>query len=162
MKKLQLLEFKNGTIYLDGEEVKNLLKFSIHGNAEDEEIVEIEMRITAKVIESGYDQKKNWKHRQIQRELEVGDRVRIRDWEDMVKEHGEAGDGWINPEIYGAISPSMKEFCGRETTIAEKGPDIYTLEIDGKTWIWPRWALKRLEEENEPNLKRSNVGVMEK
>lgn len=47
----------------------------------------------------------------------VGDRVRIREWDDMAEEFGADEDGEI-PCAYAFIE-SMREFCGQEYTISK-------------------------------------------
>ena len=72
----------------------------------------------------------------------VGDRVRIRDWEDMAEEHGINGSGGISPLKGAAIALKMKEFCGEETTIIDKMTQgNYRLETDHGKWLWPECAL---------------------
>lgn len=49
---IQEVELKNGTIYLDGKEVKNLMDYKITGRIEQGEIVDIELNIFARIKES--------------------------------------------------------------------------------------------------------------
>lgn len=77
----------------------------------------------------------------------VGDKVRIREWEDMAQEYGACG-GCIRPPKGAAIVSIMEEFCGRETII-KHGSDFsenYKLEIDEGRWSWPECALLPAEE----------------
>lgn len=49
--------------------------------------------------------------------LAVGDRIRIREWDDMAEEFGVDADGEILCSY--TFIESMREFCGQEYTISE-------------------------------------------
>ena len=55
----------------------------------------------------------------------VGDKVRIREWDDMEKEFGKCPDGSI-PVIGSSFQPHMKHLCGREAVITDIIPDEYS------------------------------------
>ena len=71
------------------------------------------------------------------REFKVGDRVRIKDWDDMVREFGEPdSDGDIKivvPYKYGNTTRSyttwflgeMRRYCGRVATVNETGWGVW-------------------------------------
>ena len=48
----------------------------------------------------------------------VGDKVVVRDWDDMVAEYGEDQDGYIQMPRF-AFTPSMKKYCGKTFTILD-------------------------------------------
>lgn len=48
----------------------------------------------------------------------VGDKVVVRDWDDMVAEYGKDPDGYIQTPRFSFIPP-MKEYCGKTFTILE-------------------------------------------
>lgn len=82
-----------------------------------------------------------------------GDRVRIREWDDMAEEYGTDGWGITVPGEDNLIALDMKKYCGKEAKVAvcEKGE--YTLEIDDEYWWWPECALIPVEEREEPAKK---------
>lgn len=87
----------------------------------------------------------------------AGDKVRIREWDDMAQEYGVDCIGYIRPPEGAIIGKMMKEFCGRETTITnktEKGN--YRLETDHGGWSWPECALLPAEEVQETDANPSN------
>lgn len=71
----------------------------------------------------------------------VGDKVRVRQWDDMVKEFGFFDD--LKKDIYipgCTFVNNMKKFCGRVVTISSStiscGNDIYTIKEDDQVWYW--------------------------
>ena len=77
----------------------------------------------------------------------AGDRVKIREWEDIVEEHGSNPDGYVEVPKGATIVPRMKEFCGKETEVSGKtAQGNYQLKVDNKKWYWPEYALLPIEE----------------
>lgn len=77
--------------------------------------------------------------------MKTGDRVRIKQWDDMVKEFGVDGDGLIN--CYGRFAPDMKHLCGRTATIEWVDKfGFCTLKFDDKSGdlMWA-YSLSMLE-----------------
>lgn len=71
----------------------------------------------------------------------VGDKVRVRQWDDMVKEFGFFDDLKKDIDIPGCtFVNNMKKFCGRVVTISSStiscGNDIYTIKEDDQIWYW--------------------------
>lgn len=64
----------------------------------------------------------------------VGDRVRIREWDDMEKEFGLYSDGDIKCEC--TFTRSMKEFCGRVGTVCVCFDTHYRINFDGEEKGW--------------------------
>lgn len=60
--------------------------------------------------------------------LKVGDRVTIRQWNDMVKEFGLNYDGSI--KCYATFASKMKKYCGKTFTITDDSEHLYTLSDD--------------------------------
>lgn len=46
VKEMKKMELKDGTIYLDGEEVEDLIEFKISSSAKEEGIAELDMKIS--------------------------------------------------------------------------------------------------------------------
>ena len=67
------------------------------------------------------------------RKYKVGDRVRVRDWDDMEKEFGLDSDGDINSNI--CFTEKMREYCGNVYEIVTASRSQYRLEGCG-TWIF--------------------------
>jgi len=61
------------------------------------------------------------------KELKVGDRVVIRQWDDMVKEFGENCNGFIN--CNSTFTTRMRPLCGRTATIIDIGEN-HKLKLD--------------------------------
>lgn len=59
-------------------------------------------------------------------EIEVGDRVRIREWDDMAKEFGIDEDGDIKTECF--FTKDMKKHCGEIVTISCVVKDAFNIE----------------------------------
>lgn len=92
--------------------------------------------------------------------FKVGDRVRIRDWDDMVKEYGLNSFGSINgPKD--VFSKSMKRVCGKLCVISSiEGREVVLQDFDGEPidslYSFYTWMLE--SEENEP-LKKTTVTI---
>lgn len=69
----------------------------------------------------------------------VGDKVKVRKWEDMKKEFTLDSDGDIKLGCYIYFVKSMKKYCGKSVTIKETSIDdkyeIYKIEEDAH-WNW--------------------------
>lgn len=80
---------------------------------------------------------------------EVGDKVLIRDWDDMVKEFGLDSDGDIRCVPY--FVAEMKKFCNKIITVCgvDVDGDYYT---EGKEWTFSRCMIagKVVEESEKP------------
>lgn len=80
---------------------------------------------------------------------EVGDKVLIRDWDDMVKEFGLFSDGYIR--CVPCFVTGMKKFCNKIITICKVGEngDFYT---EGEKWEFSRCMIagKVVEESEKP------------
>ena len=63
-----------------------------------------------------------------EKDVYVGQRVRIRDWDDMEKEFGSDGLGDIRCPA--TFTKHMKYLCGKTATITGKGGDRVSLEFD--------------------------------
>lgn len=80
-------------------------------------------------------------------QFRVGDKVRIREWDDMAEEYGVDEDGDIDfsedSSFSEGVFKAMKRFCGKEAKVA--GVDVndcgYLLDISGGEWYWPAEAL---------------------
>ena len=51
-------------------------------------------------------------------EIEIGDKLRIREWDDMAEEFGKDGLGRIRTRA--RFLPKMRELCGSPFTVADK------------------------------------------
>ena len=67
-------------------------------------------------------------------EIKVGNRVKIRDWDDMKNEFGVDSFGYINSPV--SFNPSMKEYCGKiaEIIYIDKNDNTFKLSIDDGMW----------------------------
>ena len=65
----------------------------------------------------------------------VGDKVRVRDWDDMEKEFGTNGDDIIIPGCY--FICYMKKYCNCIVTISEiEHYGTYHIKEDNNCWLW--------------------------
>ena len=69
----------------------------------------------------------------------VGDKVKVREWDDMVEEFGTDEDGDIDCNL--CFVKDMKEYCGKEMTVSSVLMSrvligYYTLEEDDMEWQW--------------------------
>ena len=63
----------------------------------------------------------------------VGDKVVVRDWDDMVAEYGQNEDGSVKtPEI--SFSTDMKQYCGKTFTIINVYPSLRAYGFGVGTW----------------------------
>lgn len=92
--------------------------------------------------------------------FKVGDRVRIRDWDDMEREYGlDAFDSINGPED--VFSKGMKRVCGKLCVISSiEGQEVFLQDFDGypidSLYSFYTWMLE--SEENEP-LKKTTVTI---
>lgn len=56
-------------------------------------------------------------------EIEIGDKLRIREWDDMKNEFGKDGLGRIRTRA--RFLPKMRELCGSPFTVADKQRNYY-------------------------------------
>ena len=64
----------------------------------------------------------------------VGDKVRVRSWEDMKKEYGIAKTGSIPVRRDVSFVPEMKRLCGKELVISRVFQDSY--KVKDSDWYW--------------------------
>lgn len=82
--------------------------------------------------------------------FKVGEKVRIRSWEDMKKEFGLNGRGDIKCEKI--FVSDMKDLCGKIFTISDiKGPSVYFKE-DDTTWVFSTDMIEPVTLENSQPL----------
>lgn len=94
--------------------------------------------------------------------FKVGDRVRIRDWDDMEREYGTDSDGDINlPDV--VFTRGMRHLCGRCATIRSISchDDCFVLENwsddSGNTgWFFSKSMLEPAEENT---LKQTSITI---
>jgi hypothetical protein len=74
----------------------------------------------------------------MDRKFKHGDRVRVKQWDDMVVEFGLDGDGCIASEV--GFTPGMRDLCGKTATVDECSGthlDLCSEEGQGKfDWNW--------------------------
>lgn len=74
----------------------------------------------------------------------VGDKVRVRQWDDMVKEFGLNWAGAIQKEVKGqSFTSSMKEFCRKEINIEK----VYREDYSSNGWLWEDWMFEDVIEQ---------------
>ena len=66
----------------------------------------------------------------------VGDKVRVRLWNDMAHEYGFDDDGDIVMSGCEYFVSDMKHFCGEIVTIEVSRPYGYRIAEDGGHWTW--------------------------
>lgn len=92
--------------------------------------------------------------------FKVGDKVRIRDWDDMERQYGLNMNGSIKGPI-NVFSKGMKEYCGKCFVISDIVDNRVLLrDFNGKelsiTYIFYNWMLEPAEENT---LKRTTVTI---
>lgn len=86
-----------------------------------------------------------------------GDKVRIREWNDMAREYGVDEDGAIDcPPIF--FTSDMKRYCGKIMTIESVHKDsfenvFYDMEEDREGWQWADFMLIPAEYFSKDDLK---------
>ena len=87
-----------------------------------------------KEVESYTDDDRNFK---------VGDKVVVRDWDDMAKEYGAEGNDIHPDECTTSFTSKMKHLCGRTATITDVDDDYVRVEFDDESgdtnWYYRRW-----------------------
>lgn len=91
--------------------------------------------------------------------LVEGDRVRVRDYDDMVAEYGSDLDGYIRPRGFSAVfNPRMKEYCGQSGTLRESpGSEELSISFDEEhlntsDWSFYDWMVEGIEDEDLAEL----------
>ena len=83
-------------------------------------------------------------------EFKIGDRVRIRQWEDMKKEFGTDLCGDIVMKGYWHFAKGMRHLCGREAVITEICDQRVELDFDNKTgdvdWSYTTDMVEKVED----------------
>ena len=64
----------------------------------------------------------------------IGDKVRVRQWDDMAKEFGESFGSIDIPHFY--FSRSMEKYCGEVVTIEKAYTCSYHIKEDEEHWYW--------------------------
>ena len=87
-------------------------------------------------------------------DIHVGDRVRIREWEDMAAEYGE-DSGHIFPPSGVGFMIAMRKYCGKEATIANIIPSAtkryariqfeVDYDIDWSTWTFTNEMIELID-----------------
>lgn len=76
----------------------------------------------------------------------VGDKVRVRLWNDMAHEFGMDEDGDIIISDCECFVREMKHYCGEIVTIEFKRPYGYHIKEDGGNWTWTDEMFEPIEE----------------
>ena len=93
-------------------------------------------------------------------DIHPGDRLRIRQWDDMKAEFGEAIDGIA---CVFAFTPDMRELCGKEFTVEDVFDyHIFPVKTD-ETRCFNRWATSAdmVEPADQPEPALTPVSVMD-
>ena len=64
----------------------------------------------------------------------IGDKVRVRQWDDMAKEFGESFGSIDIPHFY--FPRSMEKYCGEVVTIEKADTCSYHIKEDEENWYW--------------------------
>lgn len=64
----------------------------------------------------------------------VGDKVKVREWGNMVEQYGTDEDGDIDCDL--CFLTDMKKYCGKEMTISKVDFLHYRMEEDHGKFIW--------------------------
>ena len=64
----------------------------------------------------------------------VGDKVKVREWDDMAKEFGVYGDGFVVVLSNGCFFRPMCKYCGKTMTIRAANGDYYLIGDDEDWW----------------------------
>ena len=71
----------------------------------------------------------------------VGDKVKVKEWEDLELEYEVDEDGYIYHGVF--FNPEMKEFCGKEVEIEYIGMDEYLCHDND--FLWQDWMFEDVE-----------------
>lgn len=77
----------------------------------------------------------------------IGDKVRVREWNDMVNEYGMSDDGDIPVTLAINFIKEMSTFCGDTFTISEINGDEYSLSGDEDEFIFTNEMLLPVHDE---------------
>ena len=98
-------------------------------------------------------------------EFKIGDRVRIRQWEDMEKEFGTDLCGDIVMKGYWHFAKGMRHLCGREAVITEICDQRVELDFDSKTgdmdWNYTTDIIEKVEDTKMTKKDLENGMVVE-
>ena len=91
--------------------------------------------------------------------FKVGDRVRIREWDDMKKEYG-LGSGFVGEDVINvflSFTNEMKHLCGRTATIKHKNGKEVVLDFDDKSgdinWTYSTDIIEKVKDNKMDNFK---------
>ena len=84
----------------------------------------------------------------------VGDKVKIREWDDMVDEFGLNDDGDI-PCLQTFVT-NMTKYCGTIMTIKENEYGYYLMDDDKDAWSWSDDMIEGLAQESDGDIMSSN------
>ena len=85
----------------------------------------------------------------------VGDKVRVKKWEDLKSEYEVDEDGYI---CHGVVfNDEMGEYCGKELVIRYVGMDEYLCH--GNNWLWQDWMFD--EELSIEDVVENNTSLIE-
>lgn len=85
----------------------------------------------------------------------VGDRVLIRQWDDMEKEFGLDGCGDIKCRFY--FTEKMKMHCGRVLTVKQASGHYYLMKEDSNQWSWSDDMIERRVDMTKSELRSGMV-----
>lgn len=74
--------------------------------------------------------------------FEVGEKVKIKNWDDLVEEFGSSEFGYIDSVD---VVPSMKPYCGKIVTVSEVCNGSVLINEDGGKWFWIFETLEKLD-----------------
>jgi len=68
--------------------------------------------------------------------FKIGDKVKVRSWDDMEKEYGI--NAWGNIDVRCGFTPEMKRFCGKVVTIKSISTSgrAYRIKEDAEAYYW--------------------------
>lgn len=64
----------------------------------------------------------------------VGDKVKVREWDDMMVEFGTDEDGDIKCRLF--FVADMKNYCGEDMTVSGVSDVSYKMEEDHGYYVW--------------------------
>lgn len=93
----------------------------------------------------------------------VGNKVRVKKWEDLEMEYEVDEDGEINVGI--CFTEEMKEYCGKELVIRQAWIDTYSCH--GNSFLWQDWMFEdvetktiKIDEKREIKIVRNHESVI--
>lgn len=92
----------------------------------------------------GIDDSPAKKYTDADRNFKVGDRVVVREWDDMAEEYGTKNGIRITPDHSTSFLVSMKHLCGRTATVTDvRDNDYVFVDFDDKSsdtdWYYKKW-----------------------